>query len=55
MSDTKTKSQAQDRKAIRARTEEMERKVKAEGLDLNHTEGKERFEELLKKAAKPKN
>lgn len=54
MSDTKTKPQSKEQEAIRACTEELERKIQAEGLDLDHPEGKERFEQLLKRAAKPK-
>jgi hypothetical protein len=54
MSDTKAKPQAKEQEAIRERNQELERKVQAEGLDLEHPEGKERFEELLKRAASPR-
>ena len=43
---------AAEREAVRQRTEEMERRARAEGLDLGHPQGKERFEEVLKRAAK---
>jgi crotonobetainyl-CoA:carnitine CoA-transferase CaiB-like acyl-CoA transferase len=53
MGRTDTQTSQRDRQEQQDRNAELERRVKAEGLDLDHPEGKERFEELLRKAAKP--
>lgn len=39
----------------RARAKSLEKRVKDEGVELGHPQGKERFDELLKQAKKPKN
>jgi len=49
MSDTKMKRKTEAE--MRQRTEELERRVKAEGLDLERPDGKERFEELMRRVA----
>jgi crotonobetainyl-CoA:carnitine CoA-transferase CaiB-like acyl-CoA transferase len=45
---TDTEKQKRDEQAT-----ELERRAKVEGLDLDHPEGRERFEQLARKAAKP--